>query len=177
MNPRPRTDLRRPSVMMAALSFALSVGLGAAPPASASGGAFTTITSHYSRIHGALVEDSLTDVSDQATAIARAADEALADLRATHVQVASDDLATVRELLPAVVERARALAETTDLEQARAAMATLTQPLTRWQRLVRGRKPVVAYCPMHRRAWLQDDGPMENPYDPTMLRCGSIVQQ
>ncbi len=91
--------------------------------------------------------------------------------------MAADDLATVRELLPEVVERARALAEATDLERARAAMASLTQPLTRWQRLVRGPKPVVAYCPMHRKAWLQDDGPMENPYDPTMLRCGSIVQQ
>jgi hypothetical protein len=163
--------------MMAALSFALSVGVGAAPAASDSGGAFTTIAEHYHRIHEALVDDSLTDVSHNATAIARTADEVLAHPSAARTQVAAGDVTTVRELLPEVVDRARVLADCADLEDARAAMAKLTQPLTRWQRLVRDPKPVVAYCPMVRKAWLQDDGPMENPYDTTMLRCGSIVQR
>jgi len=162
---------------MAALLFVLSVGLGAAPAAPASGGAFTTIAEHYHRIHEALVDDSLTDVSRNATAIARTADEVLADPSAARAQVAAGDVTTVRELLPEVVDRARLLADSADLEDARTAMAKLTQPLTRWQRLVRDPKPVVAYCPMHRRAWLQDDGPVANPYDPTMLGCGSIVQR
>jgi len=174
-----RSETRRTRhASIAAAVVVLATSFGPAVHAmSAADGAFDAIVSHYSRIHDALVEDSLTDVSDHATAIARIADEALADPRATHLQVAADDLDTVRELLPEVVERARGLAETADLEGARRATATLTQPLVRWQRLVDGPKPVVVYCPMHRKAWLQDDGPVENPYDPTMLRCGSIVQR
>jgi len=176
MRAKPRGTRSFTPIATVTVFLAASFGPGARA-VSAADGAFDIIASHYSRIHEALVDGSLTGVSDRATAIARTADEALADLRATRLQIPADDLSTVRELLPEVVDRARVLAEAEDLDGARAATAALTQPLVRWQRLVEGPKPVVAYCPMHRRAWLQHDGPVENPYDPTMLRCGTIVQR
>jgi Cu(I)/Ag(I) efflux system membrane fusion protein len=163
--------------MTAAVVLAVGHGLAVVPSISAADAAFSSIANDYDAIHEALVEDSLAGVNDHALAIARTADEALADLDAGRAQVAVDDVTTVRELLPEVVDRARTLAEATDLQDARALVAQLTQPLSRWQRLVRDPKPVVAYCPMVRRAWLQDDGFVENPYDPTMLRCGTIVQR
>lgn len=177
MTSRIRTRSRSELLMAAALVMVVGHGLGAVVSASAADAAFSSIASDYDAIHEALVEDSLAGVNDHALAIARTADAALSDLDAGRAQVAVDDVTKVRELLPEVVDRARTLAGATDLEDARTLMAQLTQPLSRWQRLVRDPKPVVAYCPMVRRAWLQDDGFVENPYDPTMLRCGSIVQR
>jgi hypothetical protein len=30
---------------------------------------------------------------------------------------------------------------------------------------------------MEKKAWLQPDEAIGNPYDPTMLRCGEVVQR
>ena len=35
-------------------------------------------------------------------------------------------------------------------------------------------EPAGAYCPMHKRSWLQPDGEIGNPYG-GMPRCGEIV--
>ena len=69
------------------------------------------------------------------------------------------------------------LAAAKDLDDARNALASLTKPLSRWQKLVNGPRPVVVYCPMEKKAWLQPDGPIGNPYAPSMLRCGEVVQR
>jgi hypothetical protein len=56
-------------------------------------------------------------------------------------------------------------------------MAELTKPLVRWHALLEGSRPVVAYCPMVKKAWLQPDGAIGNPYAPSMLGCGEVVQR
>ena len=38
-------------------------------------------------------------------------------------------------------------------------------------------RPVVVYCPMEKKAWLQPDEAIGNPYVPSMLRCGEVVQR
>ena len=43
--------------------------------------------------------------------------------------------------------------------------------------LIEGDRPVVAYCPMEKKAWLQPYEPIGNPYAPYMLRCGEVVQR
>ena len=57
-------------------------------------------------------------------------------------------------------------------------LAELTKPLVRWHELIEGPRPVVAYCPMYKRSWLQPSGDLEigNPYG-GMPRCGEIVSR
>jgi hypothetical protein len=61
------------------------------------------------------------------------------------------------------------------LDAARDGLYALSKPLVRWrQGVADGGRPAVAYCPMHKRSWLQPDGEIGNPYG-GMPRCGSIV--
>ncbi len=85
--------------------------------------------------------------------------------------------ATVKALLPEIENRATSGRRSSDLESVRNEMAELTKPLVRWHGLVEGSKPVVAYCPMVKKAWLQPDEAIGNPYAPYMLRCGEVVQR
>lgn len=139
--------------------------------------AFQGVVADYEAIRQALLDDSTDGVPENARAIAAAAAELEADFNAGAAGVAADDADAVRALLDEVETRARSLADADGLAEARQALASLTQPLVRWHRLVEGPKPVVAYCPMEKKAWLQPDEAIGNPYDPTMLRCGEVVQR
>jgi len=83
----------------------------------------------------------------------------------------------VRPLLPEISEKATRVASASDLASVRGELAELTKPLVRWHELVEGSRPVVAYCPMEKKAWLQPDEAIGNPYAPYMLRCGEVVQR
>ncbi|MGD8441803.1 MAG: hypothetical protein PVG53_14825 [Holophagae bacterium] len=151
----------------------LAVGAGGA----AADSRFDVLFDHYEGIREALVENSTGGVSAHARAIAAEATTLIRSFDAAAAGVAAKDAAAIQELLPQVRERADTLAAADGLEATRVAFAALTQPLTRWQKLVDGPRPVVVYCPMEKKAWLQPDGPVENPYDPSMLRCGDVVQR
>ena len=73
--------------------------------------------------------------------------------------------------LTGIVEKAKVVSEARDLVQARAAFRPLTdeiEPLT-----VTEKNVTVMYCPMAKGTWVQDTGPVENPYyGKSMLRCG-----
>jgi len=139
--------------------------------------AFATISDHYEAIRLELIEDSTETVAEHADAIARTA--RTLDLNysdpAAGVKTGSGD--AVRALLPEIEKRATEVARSTDLETVRTEMAELTKPLVRWQALIEGPRPVVAYCPMVKKAWLQPDEAIGNPYAPYMLRCGEVVQR
>jgi Cu(I)/Ag(I) efflux system membrane fusion protein len=161
------------AILIAVLSIAASVF--AMPTAAES--TFADIFDHYEAIRQVLIEDATDGVAGHATAIADATAALARDFDATAAQIGTDDADAVRGWLPEIEARARAVASADGLEPTREAVAELTRPLVRWHELVEGGKPVVAYCPMVEKAWLQPDEAIGNPYAPYMLRCGEVVQR
>jgi hypothetical protein len=138
---------------------------------------FDDVFGHYEAIRQALIADSTEGIEAHAHAISSAAAGLAGNFSATAAAVNDSDAETVKSLLPEIQKRAGDVAAAADLKDVRQEMAMLTQPLVRWHRLVEGSRPVVVYCPMERKAWLQPDEPVGNPYDPSMLRCGEVVQR
>lgn len=163
----------RHAILIAVLSIAASVS--AMPDGE--GSTFADIVGHYEAIRQVLIEDSTEGVAGHATAIADAASALARDFKPESAQIDAGDAAAVRGWLAEIETRARSVARSDSLEPIREAMAELTKPLVRWHELVEGPKPVVAYCPMVEKAWLQPDEAIGNPYDPSMLRCGEVVQR
>jgi len=139
--------------------------------------AFNTIFDRYELIRQELIEDSTRGVAEQAEAIAKTAAALQRNYTDAAAGVGLESETAVKALLPEIENRAAALAETGDLETARSALAELTKPLVRWHELIEGPRPVVAYCSMVKKAWLQPDEAIGNPYAPYMLRCGEVVQR
>lgn len=137
--------------------------------------AFAEISGHYEAIRQALIQDSDAGVTEHARAIEAVALRLSTDFSAAAAGVADSDAQTVREVLPEVIDCARNLAAAAGVAGARADFANLTKPLVRYHALVQGARPMVVYCPMERKSWLQPDGPVGNPYAPSMLRCGEVV--
>lgn len=73
---------------------------------------------------------------------------------------------------------AEKLAGATDLEAARDAFHDLSKPLVHWRKEA-GEGPVVVYCSMKERSWLQSaDDEIGNPYyGQAMARCGQVVSK
>jgi hypothetical protein len=161
---------------LTALLFSLVLSTpeaGAAPDDS-----FAAIDGHYQAIRLALLEDSTKGVRKHAAAIAKLATELKASPTAARAGVKDADLATVRELLPEVVQRAEVLAGAKKIDAQREALKKLTQPLVRWHEKLTATKTRVAYCSMERGAWFQPDGVLGNPYGGTrMPRCGTFLEQ
>ena len=138
---------------------------------------FDTIMEHYEPIRLALLEDSMDGVNDHGRAIAAELRALESDFSAERAGASDEAVAIVEEKLDEMIAAADAIAEAASLEAARDGFYALTKPLVRWREGVRGSgRPAVAYCPMHKRSWLQptDDLEIGNPYG-GMPRCGEIV--
>ncbi len=138
---------------------------------------FDAVFGDYEAIRQALIEDSTDGIAPHAEAIAAAVAALAEDFSAAAAGVSQDNSATVNALLPEIRAKAEKLSAADGLADTRQDFAALTQPLVRWQKLVEGPRPVVAYCPMEKKAWLQPDEAIGNPYAPSMLRCGEVVQR
>ena len=145
--------------------------------AAASERAFSVVFDHYEAIREALIENSTDAVSTHAKAIADEVSKLAAGFDAESAEVDPSDADAVQALLPEVRDKAEKLASAVGLAETREAFSGLTQPLVRWHKLVQGPRPVVVYCPMEKKAWLQPDEAIGNPYAPSMLRCGEVVQR
>jgi hypothetical protein len=159
------------------LTFMVVTALSTGTLAVAAGGTttFSEISEHYEAIRQALMKDATDGVADHARAIRDAAAALREDFTAERAGVSADNAETARALLPDVEKLAGNLAAANGLTDVRAAFAELTKPLVRWQALVIGKRPIVVYCPMEKKSWLQPDEPIGNPYATAMPRCGEIV--
>ena len=161
----------------AAVVLLTALALLTAPVAVADDHAFAAIASQYELIRQALIEGSTEGVKEHALAIQFTASRLSRDFSAADAGVAEKDAEAVRALLPEISERAGRLASAEGLTAVRAELAELTKPLVRYHALVQGTRPIVVYCPMEKKSWLQPDEAIGNPYDPSMLRCGEVVQR
>lgn len=114
----------------------------------------------YLKIQTELVKDSLKDVSENATAIAKA--------------VRGDSM----KMLPAeVATQADSLAQAKDLKSAREAFKPLSESLIKYLADNNAGKGLYheAYCPMAKASWLQSGKDIKNPYlGKEMPDCGVL---
>ena len=73
---------------------------------------------------------------------------------------------------------ANQLASAKTIKEARAAFAAVSQDVIAYSKSVSGAKPVVLYCSMEKKSWLQPTpSPVVNPYvDAGMRSCGEIAK-
>ncbi len=138
---------------------------------------FEVVMQHYEPIRLALLADSMEGVSKNGTAIAEELRGLQAEFTDQKVGTSGEVAKTVQGQLPAMIAAADALAKATSLEPARSAFYDLSKPLVRWREGVAAdSRPSVAYCPMHKKSWLQPGQQIGNPYG-GMPGCGQIVSK
>ncbi len=121
---------------------------------------FGELMKPYEDIRQALLHDTIDGVAEHAAAISKKADEM------------ADD-----EVMPKISGFARQLSEASDLESAREAFYELSKVMVQYRSKLGGEDlPVVAYCSMLKKSWLQPEGEIGNPYyGQSMAGCGEIV--
>ncbi len=138
--------------------------------------AFDQVVEHYEATRLALTNDTTGDIAQHGKEITTILEQLAADWSPAAAGVRADMAEDVRSLLPELSEAAAALSAATSLDAARDAFYDLSKSLVRWRKAADGDKPVVAYCSMAKRSWLQPEGELGNPYyGQSMLRCGEVV--
>jgi hypothetical protein len=165
------------------LAVAAAFSLAAVAPATATptppADRFQSTLTHYETVRVALVADRWDAPANAAAKKLEAELTALAAApTAEAAAVPSGKLADVKGLLPEIRAAAGKLVAATDLRTARDAFYEVSKPLVRWQAATGRQAPVVAYCSMAKRSWLQPSPqPIGNPYyGKQMERCGEIMQ-
>jgi len=140
--------------------------------------AFERITSHYEAIRQALLHDTMDGVQAHARGLEREAKlvaQRFAPAAAGINEISSEKC---QELLPQLANLAAQVAGSEDIGAARAAFCELSKPMVRYREMVSGTRPVVVYCPMAKKSWLQPEGEIGNPYfGQRMARCGEVVSR
>jgi hypothetical protein len=99
----------------------------------------------------------------------------LADLKTAARRIGAASHAAGQHKL---MELAGDLEDAADLKTARSAFAALSSEAIKYRETRCCEKPVVAYCSMEKKSWLQPAGEIGNPYvDPSMKKCGEIKQK
>ena len=167
------------------LPFLLVTSLAASPTLLAAsvsapadqGTALAQVFHHYEQIRLSLIEDSNKEVTADAAKIHHALKAMADDFDPDALNFKADKADQAKALFPELIAAAAAIEATTNLDSARDAFYELTKPLVRLRSVVTGDLPVVAYCPMAKRSWLQPKGELGNPYyGQSMLTCGSVVE-
>ncbi len=141
--------------------------------------AFATMIDHYEPIRQALLHDSITGIATHAKTIATEAATLAARFDTTaRAGVPANEKAECTALLPEVKRAAKALAGATDLAAVRAAFGDLSKAMVRYREMAGCDGPVVVYCPMAKKSWLQPAGEIGNPYlGQKMAGCGEVVSK
>jgi hypothetical protein len=132
---------------------------------------------YYEPVRLALIGDSMDEVNSHGKAIAAELRALESDFNTDRAGISGETAAIVKEKLPEMIAAADAIASAKSLEVARDGFYELSKPMVRWREgMENSNRPAVAYCPMHKRSWLQPDEEIGNPYG-GMPRCGSIVSK
>jgi hypothetical protein len=73
-----------------------------------------------------------------------------------------------------VIATAEAVAAAKDLTSARNAFAALSDQMIKVRNAAKGERPMIGFCPMVNKSWLQEKGEIGNPYDSNMAMCGML---
>jgi len=157
----------------------LVLGLATLSPAVASAATgFESLAGPYEAVRQALLHDKMTGVAEQAKLLQQRSQALSKGFTPQAAGVAADKAPMVKTLLPEVTAAAERLAAAKDLTAARAAFGDLSKPMVRYREVSNGKRPVVAYCPMAKKSWLQPAGEIGNPYyGQSMAKCGDVVSK
>jgi hypothetical protein len=95
------------------------------------------------------------------------------------VQSAAKSLAAAAQSSkqPALAARANELAKASTLAAARTSFGALSEEMIRYRSAAHAKEPVVVYCSMEKKSWLQPKGAVTNPYvHQSMRSCGEVRQ-
>lgn len=138
---------------------------------------FEVVMQHYEPIRLELLADSTNGVAENGEAIAAELKALQAEFSHERVGASHEAMMVVKEKLPGMISSADALANAESLEAARIAFYEISMQLVRWREgVAEESRPSVAYCPMHKKSWLQPGSKIGNPYG-GMPGCGSIVSK
>ncbi len=142
--------------MKQTITFALSMVFALIAPVTLAGGPDRIFTS-YEQGRQALIKGSISDIQKSAK----------------QISVAADDAGQ-----PSIAEKAATLGKAGDLKAARQAFASLSDEVIKYRETRRSDRPVVAYCSMEKKSWLQPAGTIGNPYvGESMRSCGEITKR
>ena len=113
----------------------------------------TTLFAKYETVRQALLSQKLADVQASAK-----------ELAAESAKVKNAD----------VTATAEAVAAANDLKSARNAFAALSDQMIKVRNAAKGDRPMIGFCPMVNKSWLQAKGEIGNPYDAAMAQCGML---
>ena len=168
-----KTDRILLPILMLAL-FASGAARASAVPADQ----LSVVLGHYEAVRQALLADRTAGAAGHATAIEKAVQDLAAGFAAESAGVPAAKAADTQALLPQVAAAAARLAAAKDLDTARISFGELSKPLVRWREMASGPRPVVVYCSMLKKAWLQPPGELGNPYyGQEMPNCGEVVSK
>ena len=137
---------------------------------------YVEMTGHYEAIRLALLTDSMDGVMDHAKALEEQASSLRENITAEQAGVAAHDLEDCAAALGDIETAAMNLAEASGLEAAREEFFVLTKPMAKYRKLTGDETTIVAYCSMARKAWIQPDRELGNPYyGQKMPTCGEVV--
>jgi hypothetical protein len=154
----------------------LAIAIGG-PAGAADRTTFEAVMEHYEPVRLALIGDSMDGVNSHGKAIAAELRALEADFSPQRAGASGEAAAVVKDKLPDMIMAADEIANAKSLEAARDGLYELSKPMVRWREGVsQSGRPSVAYCPMHKRSWLQPGEEIGNPYG-GMPRCGSIVSK
>jgi len=118
--------------------------------------ASTTLFPSYESTRQALMTQNVPKIQSAAAALAKDARAAKQD---------------------AVAAKADALAKAASFPAAKSAFAALSDEMVHYRTAMKAREPIVVYCSMEKKSWLQPTGTVVNPYvDPSMRSCGEVRQ-
>ena len=113
----------------------------------------TALFGKYEAVRQALLQQKLADVQTAATELAA---------EATKAKNAE------------ITDTAESVAAAKDLKAARNAFAALSTEMIKVRNAAKGERPMIGFCPMVNKSWLQAKGEIGNPYDPAMAQCGML---
>jgi hypothetical protein len=137
---------------------------------------YLEMSSHYEAIRLALLGDSLNSVDMHAKAIHQQAKKLAEQTSPAKVGEAESGAIDIGVALKEIESATAGLAAAGDLVTAREDFFALTKPMARYRKHVGADGTVVVYCSMEKKAWIQPEGEIGNPYlGQEMPKCGEIV--
>jgi len=139
---------------------------------------FAALNEDYEAIRVALLNDNTKGVSEHARAMESSIAMLNQHFSAAHAGVSEDKTAACEAVLPVISKAAARLAKASNITEARDAFGELSKPMVRYREMVSGDRPVVVYCSMAKKAWLQPGGEIGNPYyGQSMAKCGDVISK
>ena len=156
--------------MVSVLVLGLSANSAFAADASPFDQKMAQLSTSYLKISDTLAKDSMVGVDEALQSLL----SELPNLKVADAPVAQQE--GYADLPALITAGAQGVLDAKTLADKREAFKALSKPFARWATVSKPGDVQLVYCSMAKGSWLQEKGPVENPYyGAEMLRCGQII--